>query len=82
MTPKDREATLAKRFNGTIQTDEGPVTVHAGFARIGNEVYMVSDDGVVVTDKNGNIVAVISDGRAQAITPEVVNQLRSKGYIK
>lgn len=82
MTPQDREAELAKRFNGVIQTDEGPVTVHGGFAIIDKEVYMVSDDGVVVTDKEGIIVAVISGGRAHELTPEIINQLRSKGYIK
>jgi len=70
------------RFNGVIQTDEGPVTVKEGFAIIDNEVFMVSDDGVIVTDKDSQIVAVILKGKAMPLTPEIIKQLRSKGYIK
>jgi len=70
------------RFNGVIQTDEGPVTVKEGFAIIDNQVFMVSDDGVIVTDKDSQIVAVILKGKAMPLTPEIIKQLRSKGYIK
>ena len=70
------------RFNGVIQTDEGPVTVKEGFAVIDKELFLVSDDGVIVTNKDGGIVAVVSNGKAMPITPEIIEQLRSKGYIK
>ena len=70
------------RFNGVIQTDEGPITVKEGFAIIDKQVFMVSDDGVIVTDKDSQIVAVILNGKAMPLTPEIIKQLRSKGYIK
>ena len=70
------------RFNGTVQTDEGPVEVREGFAVIDGSLFMVSDDGVIVTDQKGNIVAVVSNGKAHELTPEIINQLRSRGYIK
>ena len=78
MTQKQK----SKRFNGVVQTDEGPITVKEGFAIIGKDIFLVSDDGFIVTDKDGGIVAVISKGKAMPITPEIITQLRSKGYIK
>lgn len=73
---------LAGRFNGSIKTDEGVIEVKGGFGVIDGELYMISDDGVVVTDKNGNIVAVVVNGKASKLTPEIINQLRRKGYIQ
>ena len=73
---------LSGRFSGVIQTDEGPVTVKNGFAVIDGELYMISDDGVVVTDKSGQIVAVVSNGKAHELTPEIINQLKANGYVK
>ncbi len=73
---------LQGRFNGVIQTDEGPVTVKDGFAVIDGELYMVSDDGVLVTDKNGKVVSVVINKKAMPLTPEIINQLRAAGYVK
>lgn len=73
---------MAGRFNGVVQSDEGPITIKNGFAIIDKELYMVSDDGTIVTNKDGNIIAVISNGRVKPITPEIVNQLRARGYVK
>ena len=70
------------RFNGTVQTDEGPVEVREGFAVIDGALFMISDDGVLITDQNGNVVAIVSNGKARELTPEIINQLRSRGYIK
>jgi len=70
------------RFNGTVKTDEGPVTVLEGYAVIGDDFFLVSDDGKIVTDKTGGIVAVIENGNAQDVTPEIINQLRRRGYIQ
>jgi hypothetical protein len=69
------------RFNGTVKTDEGSVKVVEGYAVIGDDFFLVSNDGKVVTDKEGGIVSVIENGKAQPITPEIINQLRRKGYI-
>ncbi len=71
----------SERFNGTVQTDEGPVKVVEGYAVIGDDFFLVSNDGKVVTDKEGGIVSVIENGKAQKVTPEIINQLRRKGYI-
>jgi hypothetical protein len=70
------------RFNGTVKTDEGSVKVVEGYAVIGDDFFLVSDDGKVVTDKEGGIVSVIENGKAQKLTPEIINQLRRKGYIQ
>ena len=73
---------MAGRFNGVVQTDEGPITVRNGFAVIDGALFMISDDGVVVTNQAGEIVAVVSNGKAHKLTPEIINQLRLKGYVK
>lgn len=70
------------RFNGVIQTEDGPIEVKNGYAFVDREMILVSDDGVVATDRAGNIIAAIRNGRAVPLTPEIVNQLRQKGYIK
>ena len=82
MLPTTKNDPLAGRFNGVIQTDEGPVTVKNGFAVIDGELYMISDDGVVVTDKTGKIVSVVVNGKARELTPEIINQLKAMGYVK
>ena len=70
------------RFNGTVQSDDGPIEIKGGFAVVDGELFMVSDDGVVITDKKGQIVGVIVKNYVKELTPELINQLRKKGYIK
>lgn len=82
MLPTTKNSPLAGRFNGTVQSDDGPIVVKNGFAVVDGQLFMVSDDGIVITDKSGNIIGVISNGRVKKLTPEIVNQLRSKGYVK
>tara|TARA_R110000782_G_C14660365_1_gene397783 strand:- start:357 stop:587 length:231 start_codon:yes stop_codon:yes gene_type:complete len=69
------------RFNGTVNTDEGVVKVVEGYAVIGEDFFLVSNDGKVVTDKEGSVVAVVEKGKAQPLTPEIIDQLRRKGYV-
>ena len=73
---------LSGRFNGTLQSDEGPIQVRKGFAIVDKELFLVSDDGTLVTNKDGGVVAIVSKGRLKPITPEIVNQLRSRGIVK
>ena len=73
---------LKGRFNGTVQSDDGPIEVQNGFAVVDGQLFMVSDDGVVITDKEGRIVGVIVKNYVKELTPELINQLRKKGYIK
>ena len=70
------------RFNGTIKADSGPVKVVEGYAIMDGDFFLVSDDGKVITDKEGNIEAVVENGTAMPLTPEVINELRRKGYIE
>jgi hypothetical protein len=73
---------LAGRFSGTVQSDDGPIVVQNGFAVVDGELFMVSDDGFVITNKDGNIVGVVANGRVKQLTPELVSQLRKRGYVK
>lgn len=77
-----KENPLHGRFYGTIQSDDGPIVVKGGFAVVDGQLFMVSDDGVVITDQNNQIVGVIVKNRVKQLTPELINQLRKKGYIK
>jgi len=73
---------MAGRFNGTVQSDDGPIEVRGGFAVVDGELFMVSDDGVVITNKDGNIIGVIVNNQVKELTPELVNQLRKRGYVE
>jgi hypothetical protein len=73
---------LAGRFSGTVESDDGPIVVKNGFAVVDGELFMVSDDGVVITNKDGGIIGIISNGRVKQLTPEIVDQLRRRGYVK
>ena len=72
----------ASRFNGVIQSDEGPIEVRDGIAQVGGDVYFVSDDGMIVVDKNQNIVGVIRNGKVQQVTPEIADQLKQQGLVR
>lgn len=72
----------SSHFNGMINTDEGMVEVVNGLAKIGEDTFYVSDDGQIVTTKEGQIVAVIQDGKAQKLTPEIAEQLRTSGLAQ
>lgn len=72
----------ASRFNGTIQSDEGPIQVVNGIAKVGGDVFFVSDDGKLAVDKNQNVVGVIINNKVQQITPEIEDQLRQSGLVK
>ena len=72
---------LAGRFNGTVQSDDGPIEVKNGIAVVDKTAYFVSDDGRIVADKNGGIVAVIIDGKVVEPTPEIIDQLKQEGKV-
>ena len=69
------------RFNGVLQSDNGPIKVTNGVAVIENMAYFVSDDGTLAADKDGNLVAVIIDGKVVEPTPEIIDQLKQEGKI-
>jgi len=70
------------RFNGTVDSDDGPIKVKQGIATVGNEMYFVSDDGQYVADNQGNLVAIIQNGKVMEVTPEIMDQLKQQGVLK
>lgn len=82
MNSQKKENPLNNRFNGTIQSDDGPIVVKGGFAMVDGQLFMVSDNGIVVTDDKGRVVAAIVKNRVKELTPELINQLRNRGFIK
>lgn len=82
MKPKRKDNPMSGRFNGTVQSDDGPIVVKNGFAAVDGQMFMVSDNGVVVTDEKGHVVGAIIKNRVKELTPELINQLRSRGFIK
>jgi hypothetical protein len=82
-TPMEQlEQLSGTRFNGVVQSDEGPIVVRNGIAQVGGDVYFVSDDGMLVGDKNGGLVAVIIDGKVIEPTKEIIDQLRQMGKVE
>ena len=69
-------------FNGIIKTDEGDVKVVNGVGKIGGETYHISDDGLLVVDLKQHVVAVVINGKATQLTPELIEQLKSAGLVK
>ena len=82
MKSQKKDNPLNNRFNGTLQSDDGPIVVKGGFAMVDGQLFMVSDNGIVVTDDKGRVVAAIVKNRVKELTPELINQLRSRGFIK
>ena len=82
MKSQKKDNPLNGRFNGTLQSDDGPIVVKGGFAMVDGQLFMVSDNGIVVTDDKGRVVAAIVKNRVKELTPELINQLRSRGFIK
>jgi len=79
--PQSATQPQVHRFNGTVQSDEGPIDVKDGVANVGGETYYVSDDGQYVVDASKNLVAVIQNGKVVEITPEILDQLKQQGVI-
>jgi len=72
----------AQRFNGTVQSDQGPIEVKNGQATVDGQLFFVSDDGKYVANQKGGLVAIIQDGKVMQATPEIVDQLRQQGIVK
>ena len=68
-------------YNGVVQVGDKTVKVRGGFARVGNDVFMVSDDGRLVVDKNQHVVGIIDSGEFHQATPEIIEQLKHEGLI-
>lgn len=69
-------------FNGIIRTDEGDVKVVNGMGKIGGDTFYLSDDGLLVVDTKQRVVAVVINGKATQLTPELIEQLKAAGLVK
>ena len=81
VAPSPEGASESGRFNGVLQSDNGPIKVTNGVAVIENTAYFVSDDGTLAADKDGNLVAVIINGKVVEPTPEIIDQLKQEGKV-
>jgi len=70
------------RFNGTVDSDDGPIKVKQGIATVDGQMFFVSDDGQYVADNQGNLVAIIQNGKVMEVTPEIMDQLTQQGILK
>ncbi len=68
-------------YNGEVRVGDKTVKVRGGFARVGNDVFMVSDDGRLVVDKDQHVVGIIDNGEFHQATPEIIEQLKHEGLI-
>lgn len=72
----------SQRFNGVVQTDEGPIEVKNGVANVDGQQIYVSDDGKYAVNVRGNIIAIIQNGKAMPVTPEIIDQLKQAGVVQ
>ncbi len=71
------------RYNGEVTTDEGDtIKIKNGVAVVDGQMFFVSNDGSMVTDGEGGLIAVIQDGKIMEATPEIVDQLRAEGMVE
>jgi hypothetical protein len=70
------------KFNGQVMVDGKPVTVQAGVAQVGNESYIVSDDGQLVLDSKGHLVGHIEGQEFVPVDQHYLKLMRGKGYVQ
>ena len=69
------------RFNGNVTYKGETVKVRGGFATYGDEIFMISNDGRLVVNKDGHIAGVIQEGEVKELTPEILDQLKQEGLV-
>jgi hypothetical protein len=69
------------RYNGEVQYEGDKINIRGGFAKIGNEVFMVSDDGRIVANKDHQFIGTIKDGKFIKSSPEMINQFQHEGLL-
>jgi hypothetical protein len=66
-------------YNGNVEYQGQIVPVRNGQAEFGGEKFIVSDDGRIVVNERSELVGIISGGKFQQATPEIVEQLKQEG---
>lgn len=69
------------RFNGNVEYNGEQIKVRGGFANFEGEIFMVSDDGRIVADKDHHFIGTIQDGKFIPATPEIIHQFQQEGLL-
>jgi hypothetical protein len=70
------------KFNQVVMVDGNPVQVENGVAKVDGKLYMVSDDGQIVVDSNGNLVGHVEDQQFIPADQEYLKLMQEKGYVQ
>lgn len=70
------------KFNGQVMLDGSPVTVQAGVAQVGDQSYIVSDDGQLVLDSKGQLVGHIEGQEFVPVDQRYLKLMQGKGYVQ
>ena len=70
------------QFNGTVDVGGKPVEVKAGVAMVEGKPFMVSDNGAMVVDHEGNLVGHIEGDTFVQADQEYLKLMQEKGYVQ
>ena len=70
------------KFNGQVMVDGSPVTVQAGVAQVGDQSYIVSDNGQLVLDSKGQLVGHIEGQEFVPVDQHYLKLMQGKGYVQ
>jgi len=70
------------QFNGVVSTTEGDIPVKNGVMIVKSKPYMVSDDGSMVVDGQGNLIGHVEAGKFIEVNDTYMNQMKQKGYLQ
>jgi len=83
VAPKGDNPSLSHgNFNQVVMVDDKPVQVQAGVAQVDGKKFMVSDDGVIVTDDKGNLVGHVEGQQFVPADQEYLKLMQAKGYVQ
>lgn len=69
-------------FNGVLEVGGQKVQVVDGVAEFQGKQYMVSDDGLIVMDKDQNLIGIIQNGKVSKPTEEMISRLKEQGILE
>jgi hypothetical protein len=70
------------KFNGTVDVQGKPVEVKAGVAMVDGKPFMVSDDGAMVVNAEGNLVGHIEGDKFMVADAAYMKQMQDAGYVQ
>ena len=69
-------------FNGIVEAEGQKVEVRNGVADVEGQQFMVSDDGKMVINTQGQLVGHIENGKFVVVTPEYHDKMLKAGYLQ